>query len=66
MHEVATNKCGLTSKLALIGDRKVPPLRCFAVAAGADSRSVLADAGFSSNEIIERIRDKVLFAPEEV
>ena len=46
-------------------DGKVPPFRWFALAPGADSRSILADAGFSSKEIIELVRDKVVFAPEE-
>ena len=45
-------------------DGKVPPFRCFALAPGADSRSILADAGFSSKEVTELIRDKVVFEPE--
>ena len=45
-------------------DGKVPPFRSFALAPGADSRSILTDAGFSSKEVAELIRDKVVFAPE--
>src|SRR5262249_61738496 len=44
-------------------DGVVPPFRRFAFAPGADSRSILADAGFSSDEVSGLIRDKVVFAP---
>jgi crotonobetainyl-CoA:carnitine CoA-transferase CaiB-like acyl-CoA transferase len=47
-------------------DGKLPPFRCFALAPGADSRSILADAGFSSKEVAELIHDKVVFEPEGV
>ena len=47
-------------------DGEVPPFRGFALAPGSDSRAILADAGFSSNEVTELIRDRVVFEPEGV
>jgi crotonobetainyl-CoA:carnitine CoA-transferase CaiB-like acyl-CoA transferase len=47
-------------------DGQVPPFRGFALAPGADSRAILSDAGFSSNEVTELIRDKVVFEPKGV
>jgi hypothetical protein len=45
---------------------KVPPFGCFALAPGADSRSILADVGFSSKEVAELIDDKVVFDPDRM
>jgi crotonobetainyl-CoA:carnitine CoA-transferase CaiB-like acyl-CoA transferase len=47
-------------------DGEVPPFRGFALAPGPDSHAILADAGCSSNEVIELIRKKVVFEPKGV
>jgi crotonobetainyl-CoA:carnitine CoA-transferase CaiB-like acyl-CoA transferase len=42
----------------------VPKVRHVALAAGADTRDILAQAGFSTQEIGELVRDQVVFAGE--
>ena len=45
-------------------DGVTPPLRHLALAAGADTRGILSEARFSTEEIDTLIHDKVIFAPE--
>jgi crotonobetainyl-CoA:carnitine CoA-transferase CaiB-like acyl-CoA transferase len=46
-------------------DGTVPPYKHIALAPGADSRAILEGASFSTVEITDLIRDKVVFVPEE-
>lgn len=45
-------------------DGAVPPVRNLALAAGADTRAVLSDAGLSEGEIADLVGKRVVFAPE--
>jgi crotonobetainyl-CoA:carnitine CoA-transferase CaiB-like acyl-CoA transferase len=63
--DVAVN--GETIKLLnhpLRYDGRVPDCRGFALQPGADTRTILADAGFSAGEIGELLADKIAFSPQ--